>query len=126
MLPVPTLWLPPCRKSTSRSSKGSPLYQPTSTLINLPYEPRRGKALLQIAVAYYPVYLSIPSNMEVYSQKKKNQAINVVSKIENISEHTAYSSSLGIKPTSILVDARTDGFQRLYIRVYETKPRVFT
>lgn len=78
-------------------------------------------------MAYYPVYLSIPSNMEVYSQKKKkkNQAINV-SKIENISEHTAYSSSLGTKPTSILVDARTDGFQRLYIRVYETKPRVFT
>lgn len=50
-------------------------------------------------MAYYPVYLSIPSNMEVYSQKKKkNQAINVVSKIENISEHTAYSSSLGTKP----------------------------
>ncbi|EDL93799.1 rCG57282, partial [Rattus norvegicus] len=31
-------------------------------------------------------------------KKKKNQAINVVSKIENISEPTAYSSSLGTKP----------------------------
>lgn len=58
-------------------------------------------------------------------KKKKSRAINVVSKIENISEHKAYSSSFRTNTTSILVDAQTDGFQRLYIRVYETKPSVF-
>lgn len=62
-----------------------------------------------------------------FTLKKKKKSSNKCS-IKNRKHKWAHGLQFQFrnKTTSILVDARTDGFQRLYIRVYETKPRVFT